>query len=1459
MSVRFPRPTGRARGRSVLLALALAAIAPATAAAAPCSDFTSGTPSYTVRLCLTAPADGATLTADSPVSATVTTIAGTSPGVQRVVFSVDGQYLLTDYTTPYTFTLPTNKFVDGPRVLAAEALLRDGTTTAPQASISTTFATGTLTPPVNSNTFQPKVANPPANTSLVVGAAGDGAGGEQSAADVVSLVSNWNPSLFLYLGDVYEKGSVAEYANWFGPSGSPGVYYGRLKSITDPTVGNHEYTGGQAPGYFDYWDNVPHYYSFNAGSWHFISLDANSAFGQTATTSPQYQWLQNDLRTNPQPCTVAYFHQPLFNIGQEGPATSMTDIWSLLASRGVDLVVNGHDHTYQRWQPMDGLGNPSPTGMTELVAGMGGHAHGRWLTTDSRVVASDNTHFGALRLDLNSAGAGYQFVSTGGQVYDSGSVKCNPATADTTAPTAPTGLLGVGTYKTSVSLRWTAGYDTVGITAHQIFRDGQPLATVGPQTSYTDDAVAAGSTHTYQVRAVDAAGNVSPPSNLTSATTPLNAVLFHDGFESNDLSAWSVSSGLVVQPDNVFAGTLAAEAAPVAAPPPYAMKQLASPEQDLYYATRFKVIDQPSGNINLLRFRAANSPSYSSLATFFVTSTGRIGMRNDVTAVSTTSTAGAPRGVWHTLQAHVVVNGSANQTEVWLDGILIPALTATNVSFGIFTGVGQVELSAKPSSSSTYDVAFDEVAYDRQPIGDATPPDAPGSFTATAHSGLRVDLSWAVARDDIGASGYDVYRDGLPIASIGPVTSWQDLTVAPLTSYTYAVVARDAAGNVSLPSNSLSVTTPDAFTDAFETGDLSRWTTSSGVAVQSAVVDGGAFAARATSDGTAGASAVASLDATIPELYFRARFQVVSRGANSVGLVRVRSAANGALASAFVSSTGKLGLRNDVTGLSTTSAVSVTSGVWHEIQLHVVVSDTVPQADVWLDGQLAATRTDSLGGAPAGKLELGDPSLARPFDVAFDNVIADAGFVADVAAPTAPPNLRTTAVAGNEVDLAWDDATDDVGVTAYRVYRNGLALADVDGATLSYADTMVTDGTPYTYVVTALDAVNHESPITSSVQVGTQDVTAPAAPTGLTASAVPGQGEIDLVWTAATDNVGVASYALFRDGGSTAIGTTTGTTYADTTVASISTHTYAVQALDAAGNVSALSAPATATAADTAAPSAPGMPAVAPLSDSQLKVTWTAASDDVAVAGYRVFRNGGATPVTTVPAGTTAFTDTGLLAGTAYTYDVRAFDAAGNLSAPGTSAATPTALFTDGFEVGNLSRWQTVSGLTVQKTTRYAGLWAAESQSKKNSLSFASKTLPAPVSGIWMRERVLLPKGKLGLTDMLRLRTAAGGNLLALYHDPNGRVGVLNDTRGTARLSAATLAQNVWYEVKVHLVVNGSASTAEVFLNGTRLNDISTTAEAYGSTPVGQVVAGESTAGRAYDTLIDEVFVDTRP
>jgi chitodextrinase len=317
------------------------------------------------------------------------------------------------------------------------------------------------------------------------------------------------------------------------------------------------------------------------------------------------------------------------------------------------------------------------------------------------------------------------------------------------------------------------------------------------------------------------------------------------------------------------------------------------------------------------------------------------------------------------------------------------------------------------------------------------------------------------------------------------VTSYTDTTAAPLTSYSYTVRARDAANHVSGFSGAAAATTGDAFADPFETGDLSAWTGVSGLLVQQAVVDGGQWAAEAASDGTSGSSAQVQLDSTVPELYYRARFRVASQGTNSVGLLRFRTAQNAALASAFVSSIGVLAYRNDTTAAVTASGQTVTTGVWHEIQMHVLVADTASHVDVWLDGVQVITQDDSLGTSPIGRLELGDPSLGRAFDVAFDSVVADPIFIADTAAPTAPSNLHSTNIAATSIDLAWNAASDDVGVVTYRLRRNGTPVADLGGSTLSYSDSGLNPGTPYTYTVTALDAAGHESPLSNALQVTT--------------------------------------------------------------------------------------------------------------------------------------------------------------------------------------------------------------------------------------------------------------------------------------------------------------------------------------------------------------------------------------
>ena len=400
---------------------------PALAAGNACH--TSGPPSaaYSVTTCITGPADGATISGTSNVTATISTTVP-NPGVAKAIFYLGGEYLLTDYQTPYTYALPTTKWVDGNRLLEVEVVMKDGFTSQ-RASISLNFNNGIIQPPVNNSTFTPKSGTtPPAGQSFVLAAVGDGADGATNAGNVSNMIASWNPNLFLYLGDVYEEGTSTEFQNWYGSSST---FFGRFRSITNPVIGNHEYaSGGVAPGYFDYWDNIPKYYSYDAAGWHFIALDSNCGLVPVCVAGQaEYQWLLNDLNTHSNICTIAYYHHPVYNVGEEGNANLMTDIWALLAQYGVDIVLNGHDHDYQRWKSLDRNGMPSPTGVTEFVVGGGGHGIQHFLLNDDRMVVGfdelSTNAFGALRLQLNQDGAGYQYVNTTGIVLDSGSVPCS--------------------------------------------------------------------------------------------------------------------------------------------------------------------------------------------------------------------------------------------------------------------------------------------------------------------------------------------------------------------------------------------------------------------------------------------------------------------------------------------------------------------------------------------------------------------------------------------------------------------------------------------------------------------------------------------------------------------------------------------------------------------------------------------------------------------------------------------------------------------------------------------------------------------------------------------------------------------------------------------------------------------------------------------------------------------------
>lgn len=276
----------------------------------------------------------------------------------------------------------------------------------------------------------------------------------------------------------------------------------------------------------------------------------------------------------------------------------------------------------------------------------------------------------------------------------------------------------------------------------------------------------------------------------------------------------------------------------------------------------------------------------------------------------------------------------------------------------------------------------------------------------------------------------------------------------------------------------------------------------------------------------------------------------------------------------------------------------------------------------------------------------------------------------DTEAPTMPIGLQGNSPSGAQIDLSWNASTDNVGVTAYDVRRDGSVVGSPSGT--SFSDTGLTPATSYSYTVTARDAAGNASAAAGPVNVMTSavpDTQAPSTPTGLQGSPVS-PSAVDLSWNAAGDNVGVTAYRVRRDGAFVA--DNAATSFSDTGLAANTAYTYTVAARDAAGNESAESSGTSVTTlagADTQAPTVPGSLQATAASSTRVDLEWTAATDNVGVTSYTVLRDG----ATVGSTATTAYADTGLTAGTQYRYSVAANDAAGNQSPASVAVSVRTA------------------------------------------------------------------------------------------------------------------------------------------------------------------------------------------
>jgi chitodextrinase len=315
------------------------------------------------------------------------------------------------------------------------------------------------------------------------------------------------------------------------------------------------------------------------------------------------------------------------------------------------------------------------------------------------------------------------------------------------------------------------------------------------------------------------------------------------------------------------------------------------------------------------------------------------------------------------------------------------------------------DTSVQPATLySYYAVAYDAagnssaasntVTATTPPAPDTVPPSAPSGLVATAPSSTEADLMWTASTDNVGVAGYRVYRNGALLGSSVAAAYTDTNGLQPASSYTYYVMAYDAAGNTSAPSNTANVTTPpsgggipDIFADGFENGGFSSWTASTNLAVQTATVHSGTFAVEGNVTNVA-AYTHKSLPSTYGTIYIRLWFRVHSRTTN-VSLLSPRTASNASLLHLYMDlASGKLGLRNDVTLTNRSLASPISLDVWHSLQIKVVVSPTAGVTQVWLDGvdqsSLDST-TDNLGSTNVGDVLVGDSSSSRTYDAFWDD------------------------------------------------------------------------------------------------------------------------------------------------------------------------------------------------------------------------------------------------------------------------------------------------------------------------------------------------------------------------------------------------------------------------------------------------------------------------------------------
>jgi acid phosphatase type 7 len=272
-------------------------------------------------------------------------------------------------------------------------------------------------------TLQPSEVIADARAPEILLAVGDIAGCPERYQDEVTaeLVSEL-PGTIALLGDVvYQNGTNFEFKNCFDPS------WGRVLDRSRPSPGNHEYRTDQAAPYYKYFGTRAGpsgrgYYTYKLGTWRIYSLNSERNIPE------QTAWLEAHLAANPSKCILAYWHKPLYTGGRNPNDSTVRPLFDVLNKAGAEVVLNGHNHHYERFAPQDAYGNFMPQGGTrEFVIGTGGSQLEEFVTIQPNSLVRYVEGWGVLRMTLSPGSYGWKFLPVlGAAEADTGSANCSP-------------------------------------------------------------------------------------------------------------------------------------------------------------------------------------------------------------------------------------------------------------------------------------------------------------------------------------------------------------------------------------------------------------------------------------------------------------------------------------------------------------------------------------------------------------------------------------------------------------------------------------------------------------------------------------------------------------------------------------------------------------------------------------------------------------------------------------------------------------------------------------------------------------------------------------------------------------------------------------------------------------------------------------------------------------------------